>query len=846
MFESINTLVPQSIVDRRMRSRGDLCGFRFSWLVLLVSLIATPWIAVPASSQVAVLEPDEEIQEQEVDDEDFKGVEEMMVEARRRSENLQKVGESVSSFSDTDIIDAGLTNFNDLQYNVPSLFSGGGLTKITLRGVGSEVVGPGVDPGFAVHVNGVFSSREGTGLINFFDIERVDVLRGPQGTLWGRNSTGGAINILTKKAEHEFGAEATAQYEWFESDADGFLITGVLNMPIVEDKLALRVALLTTMDDGQFEEQSENHSQRVGDAAASALRASLRWEPHEDVTVDFVGSWLRSNGAGPGRKFEGDFAAPSPATGARPVDITGAGPGIDYAGALANPDDPYKGTSNEPQRSDATVWTATLLIAWEAESFRLDSITGYQSTDFFIHRDQDLSSLPISVLELTDESRQISQEFVLTSSWDRPFDYTVGAVYQYDWTPQTQVDVRDAQATADAVPFLLHPAYPTGFFAAPDGISFVDTCPIPTSFATYAPTCPPLKNPDIPYEVFTDARTEVDNHVFGAYANLSWEFLEGLTASVGGRYSYTYRDWKDETVAQTFFGVAPIGGLPFPLGLQVLQLGRKQSETWQSGTWKVGLEWEATDDNLLWASVGTGSRAGGFNFSEEASFKEEKILAVEAGIKNTFFDEMLTLNLTGFWYDWTDPQIAATQDALPLTKNVPSAISYGVELEWRAFPAPNLVLNGSFGWLEAEYDADFTDSDNTRQDFTQPLGMRAIDVNLNGNRLPRSPRFTASLGVMYIIEAGRLGTFAPRVDVYYRDEVQFRQYENSNDLADAYTRTDARIIWRSETEQFWGEVFARNLENEEVKTNQETIGSIYRAHYYDNPRSGGIRVGYTF
>lgn len=811
---------------------------KFCWILLLSSIAWTALGTAPASAQVEDVETDEEAADANV--ENFKGVEEMIVEARRRSENLQKIGESVSSFSDTDIIDAGLTNFNDLQYNVPSLFSGGGLTKITLRGVGSEVVGPGIDPGFAVHVNGVFSAREGTGLINFFDIERIDVLRGPQGTLWGRNSTGGAVNIVTKKAEFEFGAEATAQYEWFKSGADGFLITGVLNMPLVEDKLALRVALLTTMDDGQMEIDSVDNNQRVSDASASALRASLRWEPNDDVTVDLVGSWLRSNGAGPGRKFDGAFPAADPDF-FIPI---AAGPGIDFTGALPNPSDPYKGTANEPQRSDATVWTATLLVAWEAEDFKLDSITGYQSTDFFIHRDQDLSSLPISVLELTDESRQISQEFIVNSTWDHPFDYTVGAIYQYDWTPQTRVEIADAQATDDAVPFRLHPAYPVGFPGVPNGLTFVDTCPIPPSLTMYAPSCPPLKQSGDPYDVFTDAVTEVENHVFGIYTNLSWEIIEDLTLSVGGRYSYTYRDWKDETVVQTFFPVTFFGLIPF--GLQVLQLGVKQSENWQSGTWKVGVEWEATDDNLFWASVRTGSRAGGFNFAEETSFDEEEILAVEAGIKNSFFDNLVTVNLTGFWYDWTDPQIAATQDALPVTKNVPSAESYGVEVEWRAFPAPNLILNGSFGWLEAEYNSSFEDPDGTRQDSSLPLGQRAAIVNLKGNRVPRSPRFTASFGAMYSIDAGHWGTFTPRVDFYYRDEVQFRQYGNSNDLADAYTRTDARIIWRSETEQFWGEVFVRNLENEEVKTNQEIVGTVNRAYYYDNPRSGGIRVGYTF
>ncbi len=602
MLEKIHSLVLDSTTTESLDPPNDPSST--SPLILLLAILTlTIWGATPASSQVDtssssstdvadVADAADEVDE-ESDPEQFEGVEEMMVEARRRSENLQKIGESVSSFSGTDILDQGLTNFNDLQYNVPSLFSGGGLTRITLRGVGSEIVGPGVDPGFSVHVNGVFSAREGTALINFFDIERVDVLRGPQGTLWGRNSTGGAINIVTKKADFEFDAEATAEYEWFRSDADGFLITGVINMPIVEDELALRVALLTTMNDGQFENQTGNHSQRVEDAAATALRASLRWQPHQDFTIDLVASWLRSNGAGGARKLDGEFVAPS-GPGYMPFDSIAAGPGIDYTGADPNPSSDYKGSANEPQRQDVTVWTATLLIEWESEDFNINSITGYQSTDFFLHRDQDLSSLPIQTLDLTDESRQISQELVFTSTWDFPVEVTAGGIYQYDWTPRTQVDIFDEQASADSEPLLLFAALPVLPGIAPFGITFVDTCPVPVALGVYAPSCPADNQVNDTYDVFTKALVEVKNHVFGFYANASYEIIEDLTLSVGGRYSYTHRNWKDDTVAQTYVAASAVNGI------QILQLGVNQSETWQIGTWKVGVEWEATDSNLFW------------------------------------------------------------------------------------------------------------------------------------------------------------------------------------------------------------------------------------------------------
>jgi iron complex outermembrane receptor protein len=794
-------------------------------ITLAVALTIIASAVTPALAQTegsAGDDPDPfELEADEADpgDETFKGVEEMTVEARRRSENLQKVGESVSSFSSMDIQEKGLTNFNDLQYSVPSLFSGGGLTKITLRGVGSEVVGPGIDPGFAVHVNGVFSAREATGLINYFDIERVDVLRGPQGTLWGRNSTGGAVNIVTKRAEHEYSASADAEYGWFDNGANGMLLRGMLNTPLVEDKLALRVALLANFDNqGQMEISSEDNNQHLSEAAAATLRASFRWEPHEDVTVDVIGSWVRSNGPGGGQKFQGDYYTPP-----GPVWV-GAGAGSDYRGALANPSDPYKGTANEPQRSDSTVWTATILVAWEAEDFAFDSITGYQSTDFFLHRDQDTSSLDISVLELTDESRQISQEFLVNSTWDYPINYTVGTIYQYDWTPQTRVNVDNRQSTAVAPGFQL--------FSTFAGTSLVDGCP---------PDCPPTKAIGDPYDDFTDAMAKVKNHVYGLYANLRWDVTEDLTLSAGGRFSYTYRDWDDKTFAQTYAQIF------FVNGLQILQLGKDLDDDWTAGTWKLGLEWEVTDDNMFWLSVGTGSRAGGFNFAEEDSFDSEQILAYEVGVKNTFFDQRLVLNVTGFYYDWDDPQIGARENALPITKNAPSARSYGIELDWLAYPVENLSLNGSFGWLEAYYDDDFIDGDVTIQDFTQidPTD-RVAQINLNRNRLPRSPRFTVSAGAQYTFDIGRWGSLAPRVDVYYRDEIAFRQYGNSKDVTPAYSRTDVRIIWSSITEQFWGEIFARNLENESTKTNQEVLQSIYRVHTIDQPRSVGFRVGYSY
>ena len=755
------------------------------------------------------------------DDDVWDGVEAILVESQRRMVNLQDASESITSFSADQLDGQGLVNFQDLQYNVPNLFTGGGLSRTTLRGVGSEIVGPGTDPGFAVHVNGVYTARSGTGNADYFDVERVDILRGPQGTLWGRNSTGGAINIITARPKFEVGSSADFDYESFAQGASGYRLRAVFNLPIVDDTLAARVAFLGYANDGISRNDSATRSQRVNDAETYSLRLSLRWQPNDRLTVDYIGSFLSTHGAGQAPKFGGPFVNPGGVLSA------GFGPGADYTGAIPNPDNPYRGTSDTHSDSESTVYTATLLVDWEGDATKVQSISAYQATNFDTRRDLDGSSLPLSILELSDRARQVSQELLVHSSWDHPFDYTIGAIYQYDWTPYTRANVESIQNTALAPNFRLFPFVLTN--------SFVDGCAL---FMTA--NCPPVKPVGVPRDDFIRAFAKVDNHVVGVYANLTWQVVEDVRLSAGARYSYTHRKWDDQTVVQSY---APTG---VGTGLQVLQLGKKHDHSWQSATWKVTADYRVAIDHLLWASVGTGARAGGFNFIDEQSFGQEDIFAVEAGVKSGFMDGRLTLNVTGFWYDWQDPQIRGVADNLPVTTNAPSAESYGIEVEGRFVVTRDLVLDGSFGWLEATYDRSFFDRERTTPDFGVAIQNRFPFVDIEGNRLPRSPRFSVSAGAQYTHDLGDCGAITPRVDFYYRAETSFRQFDNHLDEQEAYTRTDVRLTWKSPDEVFRLELFMRNLENNAVKTNQDIYDNIYRLYYYDTPRSGGIRIGYDY
>ena len=253
-----------------------------------------------------------------------RALEEIIVSGERRRENLQKGPAAISAFSADELANRGITSFNALQYAVPSLFSGdGGLTRITLRGVGSEIVGPGVDPGFAVYFNGVYSARETTGLFSYFDIQQVEVLRGPQGMLGGRSSTGGSVNVTTARPGPDFSGELDLEYGRF----DHTLLRGYVNVPLVDDKLSSRIAFLRQSQDGSMEINGPGNHQRLNDIDTTSVRASLRWEPSDDLTFDLIGSYFHTAGNGPGIKFSGPyFSPPSLFRG------LGFGFGLDYEG----------------------------------------------------------------------------------------------------------------------------------------------------------------------------------------------------------------------------------------------------------------------------------------------------------------------------------------------------------------------------------------------------------------------------------------------------------------------------------------------------------------------------------
>ena len=349
-------------------------------------------------------------------------IDQITVTAEKREESAQDVPIAMSLFTGTDLDHQGIDGFADLKFRVPSLNFGsavtGGESFIVMRGVGNENVTSGGDPGVAYHIDGVYLGRSTSVDKGFFDIERVEVLRGPQGTLYGRNSTGGTINVITRKPTNEF-------------EAAGDILAGnygqvrgraVLSGPIVEDRLLARISAIASRHSGYQDNiagEAVCGDCRGADAESFfVVRGHLEVRPSERVNILISGSIYNDN-----RPVATRMVEPFPPR---------------FFGAEPNPEDLREVRKDFEEMLDLDSHFASITITADLGGAELTSISGYQDMDWLQTNDGDGSELSIAFTEFwRNKSEQFSQEIRLTSTDpDSPFEWLVGVFFYKEKTEQ--------------------------------------------------------------------------------------------------------------------------------------------------------------------------------------------------------------------------------------------------------------------------------------------------------------------------------------------------------------------------------------------------------------------------
>jgi outer membrane receptor protein involved in Fe transport len=688
-------------------------------------------------------------------------LEEIIVTAQKREENVQDVPIAVTALTTEALASQRIDNGADLQRAVPNMnFSriAGGETNYQIRGIGYQLVATAGDAGVGLHSNNIPLSVSRIADADFFDVERIEVLRGPQGTLYGRNATGGVINVITAKPDiTEFSGKIGLEYGDYETKK----ATGHVNLPM-GDMFAMRIAGSFLQRDGYTENTWTGDSidgRDLWSARVSllfnptdAFKATLRWERFEEDDD-------RTNGAkdlcikDPGPTSVGGVATDGGGNAARVTqDLLSRGclqgsvysdeayGTVNYTAALAGQlgllggiinGDIYRGVVQSrnlrevsiapiPNHKTPSYQVTNDLFELNLElnltdSLKLTSLTGYvEDTLLSVGAGAAYTSnatfnpnftLPISGRVVTDANGFYNDPQIGLSN--RPQVLTI----QDNESEQLSTELRLQSSFDGALNFNVGGIYlnlkkENDLFIAPNTQNiFVEWSNDLNVFIANNTTCD-TGNSNVDCYFDTSAFPDGTGHNYfvshvpyeltatALFGELYWDMSDSFRLTTGLRYT---DDKKEILLHPSNMLMSGRGYTP--------NVPVQQEADWQEVTGRANLEWRVSDDNLLYLSYSKGYKGGGINNPDATdtspSYDPEFVNAYEIGSKNTLFGGSLMLNVTGFMYDYEGYQISQLRGLISATENIDAEVT-GAELELLWEPVNNLRLNAVAGWLDTE------------------------------------------------------------------------------------------------------------------------------------------------
>lgn len=728
-------------------------------------------------------------------------IEEIVVTAEKREVSLQDVSLAVSAFSQDRLDQSGISTINELQNVTPNLQfttvgNFGPHVILTMRGVGTDVVTSNADTGVALYQDGVYMGRSSAALMGFYDVERVEVLRGPQGTLYGRNSTGGSINVLSARPGDEFEAYAEALFGEFDHGR----FRGFVNMPF-SDTVSGRFTVSWEERDGYMENLVPGVADK-NDIDNVSVRGQLLIDVNDNLDVLLRGFYSDTGGVGSTAQQWGGRYPPFAVTGIIPVvpGVFGAPnifPGIFNVvegGAAPVPDDLHKVRNDFEGSEDHTFSGGNIEITIYTDHFDVRSLTAWVTDDSDLSRDGDLSELALWTKGRMQKSEQFSQEITLTSNGDGALSWIAG-LYYFD------EDIDDVGV-----------------------IEFINN----SRWALLAGR-PPFSG-----ALIRDPNERKTKSIAG-YGQLEYAMTDRLTATLGLRY--TEDDKEGGNPERSFYDPrtnTPLAGWP---------QSWVYDDSWEETTGKIGMSYDLSENNLLYLSYSKGFKSGGTNVGGLA-FDPESIYSWELGSKNRFADNRLEVNAAFFRSEYEDMQLFTVGLTQTIVDNASDSTLEGFEIETVAALSDSVRLDASVAYLNAEFD-NFVTSDPLRGAPGRPP---APAEDLSGNKLPRSPEWEVNLGadVQFPVAGGQL---TMRVEYHWQDEMYFRAFNRESLKQDSWDVFNARATYTSPGESWHVSIFGKNLGDEEYATNIFPEAVFFGGPAIASiapPRTWGIELGRRF
>jgi iron complex outermembrane receptor protein len=755
------------------------------------------------------------------------GNEPIIVTARRVQEKIQDVPIAISVVSERTLEKTGNYTLGQITQQVPSLQVAGSNprnTAVTIRGLGanSSIAVDGLEYGVGFYVDGVYYGRPAQSQFDLVDLQQVEVLRGPQGTLFGKNTTAGAINITTR--EPSFTPELTAEGQ--VGNYNYYQVRGSASLPIIDDKVAVRLSVADTHRDGFLTNAYDgSDAQNYNNLT---LRGQLLIKPAENLKIRIIGDYSHQTQHYSLALVSGYFT-----TFANGVPIPN---NIFQRAARLNYTLPSPNAFNRVGNADAPFFAkmksygASGQVDWDIGPATITSVTAYRWWDWNPANDVDGTSLPINLKGAqSDLQRQFSQELRIASNGTHKIDYVAGLYYFW----QVVNGYTQTQYGSDFAAWNLNPAT--------------------TPASTIAVTSLALTN----YEA--DGFSNPSTKSYAAFGQANWHIADPLTLTVGLRFTHEDKHGIFTRSPVTTSGLdlsgqsaatlAAVQAIRSAAAFQLAPLTFSANSSSNALTGLASLTYKITRDVMVYGSYSRGNQSGGLNLTAggltQPVVNPEKVDAFEVGLKSQFLHQTITANVAAFLTNVYNFQanvsipIPGSTATIQYISNIPEVRSKGIEGDLAFTPVPGITFSSSLAYTDARY-VSYTNAPQRPE-----LGGAGFQ-DLSGVRLPGVSKFAYTL----VADASR--PIDDHTDVYTRVDWVHRSSFNTSTTNSIYSNIpaygilSAKVGLRIQDGKFDLSVWGRNLLNKNYFVNLAagTFGLINGAP--GDPRTYGVtaRVKY--
>jgi iron complex outermembrane recepter protein len=841
---------------RRLRALGPLCV-----------LFAVPLDAAAQIAQTA----------QQVDGEQ-RGLEEVFVTARRRTETLQEVPFAITAVGAAQLEQANITQLQEIDEIIPNVTmqeaGRNNNSRIFIRGIGGGFGGNGAT-GVGLYLDGAYMSRNIGTYMSTMEIERIEVLRGPQGTLFGTNTTGGAINIVPVRPGPEPAGRATVRMGNFNTLAGQLM----LNVPIVENKVFARFGANVERGDGYY--INTRNGEDYNNLNNNAASAAVRFLPNDNWTVDVFGMYVHE----PERSFGGECLYNGPSADNPVFNDENNGPynagllaQIEAACRKNEADGPHRFSSEQNGFSTTTQYGAFGTAVWDSHGqvgiFDNLSVTTKanwrrQINEFV--QEQDYTDARVFTLGGGSSAVQKSAELVVQfANFNDRLETTFGAYYFHENVrPNGNVECRISRIIANGGCL--------GDFH--EGIVAFEIYPEAAFFGQFANDVL-LSEGDF-------------GETYAAFGHVTLKLTDHLAFDAGVRYTEdTLKFHEVDAFLCPISAPDPFGGgsaipsfspmiriipgvIDSETGVPCVDGGfaydRSDQDTWTATNPMASLSYKFAPNNEvfqsgnLYVTYAQGYLRGGFNSEVDPvavgkapgdfSFGPEQVDSYEVGFKSSWFERRLEMNLAVFRMEYKDKQeiiaidplaagLPGSAGTIQFIDNVAKAEIEGVELELFSEPIDGLQITATYGYLKNEY-SEFNTFDADLGAVIDQTGLRINDF---------SPDHTASGSVQYTYQLAGGGSITPRLQVYYQSEYDYSAglSENSPPTRlnqEAYSKWDGRLTWEDAQGKWQVSLWAKNLLDEEIIVDGDTNGGgffVMDTYQLAPPRTYGLEASYNW